>query len=83
MEERATGMLVDMRSAVTIISEETWRRALPGNHQLQAFCRSVVAANGQRLQVLGTDTVSGGCPAIYTLPGTGGQGHSTGMSAMR
>ncbi len=57
VEEHATRMLVDTGSAVTIISEETWRRALPGNSQLQAVSRSVVAANGQRLQVLGTDTV--------------------------
>ena len=49
---RCTRMLVDTGSAVTIVSEKTWREATRGEG-LESVARPVVAANGQQLEVLG------------------------------
>ena len=52
-------MLIDTGSAVTLQREDVWRRLQESNqHQLQLPIRSVVAANGDQLDLLGQSEVT-------------------------
>ena len=59
VEGECVKMLVDTGSAVTILREDTWKRARE-SHQLQLLppVRSVVAANGEDLDLLGQSEVT-------------------------
>ena len=58
IEQRATKMLVDTGSAVTIIREDTWREATHPRQKLRPPTCPVVAANGEQLELCGRGEVT-------------------------
>ena len=71
VEDRRTRLLVDTGSAVTILREDVWQEAVSGRQRrLDATTQPVVAANGERLQLLGQCPVSlqvGGLHVSHTV----------------
>ena len=66
---RPTEMLVDTGSAVTILREDVWKKAVDDQH-LEAPPSPVVAANGEKLNVRGRSSVSlqvGGICTCYPV----------------